>query len=166
MDAYNRAKKAMAQCAAGSNCNSEQAAEASAGLSYLRQADTDHSVTITLKFGANSRGNAVSTPDDQSGVGTTVIIDPAHSAFSNNQLTLESVVAHEVHEQYTRLTSFGTTWMTSSAHGQNASARHADAVRFAENPTLLGQGYTTRTSRSPQCNVSGFPNPIGTKPVC
>jgi hypothetical protein len=160
MQAYAQAKAQMAACAAGKGCTGAQASDAAAGLQTLSDAENDHSVMITLQFGklgGNSPASVVFGSNTE-----TITIDPNHATVGK-EYSLTGVVAHEVHEGYERL-KYG--------HGSNTKMGriypyvHGRAVRYGEDPALLGGGLPSRTSRSPGCNVGPRPQPMGAGSFC
>jgi hypothetical protein len=164
MEAYHRGQGQMLMCAlsgiGGSlgPCNASKSADAMQGFATLRAAEADHSITINLQFG--SAGGSPGTNYPSGPNARQVTIDPTHSAFGPNY-DLPAVVLHEVHESYSAL-QIGNPALNAS----NYLGLHGPAVRYAEDPALLGRGLQSRTSRSVNCSVGPRPLPFGSPTVC
>ena len=166
--AYEQGKAQMTACANSAQdgpCNAQEANDAAQGLAYLAAAEADPTMHIVIKFkplkGSPFGVEALSDFD------RVVYLDPGNeSAFGRDRdkasYDLASVVVHEVHEAYGAMTQFGNRLLS----GEEYRRVHDPAVRYAENPALLGGGFSTRTSRSPGCNVGLRPNPLGSRRVC
>jgi hypothetical protein len=128
-------------------------------LATLNAAEQDHSITITIQFGSNSAGSPGTNFPTGSNT-RTVLIDNAHSTLGVNY-TLAGNVAHEVHESY----NFMLVGHNSTVESGYYPRLHPLAVRYAEDPALLGSGLPSRTSRA--CgNIYGRPAPFGKVPPC
>ena len=72
------------------------------------------------------------------------------------RFTLTAVAVHEAFENYVRLIMAGGA-NNPNTYGPAQAPAHLDAVRYAEDPSLLGSGLETRTSRSKNCDVRQQP---------
>jgi hypothetical protein len=159
MKAYADDEGAMLRCSARIGCDANQANNAASGLNTLAAAEADPSITVHVKMG--STGVPVDPHYTAGTMSVTITLD---AGALGSDFSLAGVAVHEVYEHFKRFEASGP--YDPNTFGPARYPAHSDAVRFTEDPALLGAGLPSRTSRSPYCDTDPAPRDFSAAPVC
>jgi hypothetical protein len=156
LQVYEDGKRNMANCAAGKGCNKSQASDAQAGLNVLAAAESDPTIMIRLELGKVTNQSSVGTKYTVGTTDVTITLDGSHNSITNHYFSLDGVAVHEVYEHFERFRAAGP--YNPNSFGPARYPAHFNAVRFAEDPALLGAGRASRSSRSLVSGIDGQPD--------